>query len=281
MIRALLLINLTIMVPAFGRAPIKAALVINMTPEPFAGELGELKLAVKAEGKEELKQEDPAVTCGDDFELANVCMHHPFRLELEDFKVDPAFLEKHWYRMDFPAPVELSLKWVDGQNLVHQLPVSFGDPRKDANFLRVLIKHDALKAHRAHTRESAFWRLVGYGSSLGEATVDSVRDSIGRMNCLTFNHYVHYGDTMGFWPTFDADKWQPIVRDSLRFGDMAAMKNEMLQLQHHFMMSLGGGWFLAKLGSSEDFIITDLENGIGLYRVGNADPIAYSLYRAR
>jgi hypothetical protein len=281
LVRVLLLLNLTIIVPAFGRAPIKAALVINSTPEPFAGVLGYVEEVVKAEGKGEGKEEVKEEACGGDFELANVCMHYPFRLELEDFKVESGFLEAWWDHMVFKAPIELSLKWVDEQNRVQQRPVSFGNARKDANFLRVLIKHDALKTHTAYLQKSAFGRLVGYGSSLAESTVDEARFSISQLNCLTFNHFVHYNDTMGFWPVFERDKWQPIPHDSQQFGDMVGMKNESLSEGNHFLMSLGGDRFLSKLGSSDDFIITDLENGLGLYRIGNTDSIAYSVYRAR
>ena len=49
----------------------------------------------------------------------------------------------------------------------------------------------------------------------------------------------------------------------------------------HFMMHLGEGLVLAKLGASEDFIITDLDNGLGLYRKGADDELEVTAYRAR
>jgi hypothetical protein len=278
-IRALGLVHLMIITPAFGRDPVKATLVISRTPEPFYADLGEPgrnPAPVQAWGEE--------ADCGGDFtriEPADIPMHHPFQLKLENFKVERAFLESHFFDMDFQAPVELSLAWQDAQHRVHRFPVSFGSALKDANFLKVLIKHDALKAQQAYRQKSLLGRMAWYWSSLAESTEDDLRFAMRQLNCLTFNHFVHHNESMGFFPVLEAAQWQPIPFASQRFGDMVAMRNDNLVEGQHFLMSLGGGWFLSKLGNTEDLVVTDLDNGIGLYRVSSADPIAIGAFRAR
>jgi hypothetical protein len=281
LIRALFLFNMIFMVPAFGQVPIKAALVINMMPEPYLGQMPE-SAAPKQGTRPDLDQ---------DYMLVNRCMHYPFRLEMANFSAREDFLVSPWWEMTFPARVELSIKWMDAQKRVQQRPVSFGNRTKDANFLQVMIKHEAVQAHKAYLESSAFWRFVGYPFALSDPSVDRIKHWLGTLNCYTFNHYVHFGDTLGAWPSFIRPKWRKIPQHTLRFGDLVGMVDQDLRdpnANHaglandsHFMMHLGDGLVLSKLGSSEDLIITDLDNGIDLYRMGNDDNLEVTAYRAR
>ena len=197
LIQTLLLFILAFTIPAFGQAPIKAALVINMTPELFLGELHEAMPPVD-EADEDADQ--PADR--EPYKLVNRCMHYPFRLELENFSAREGFLVRPWWEMAFPAPIELSIKWADARNRVQRRPVSFGKPGKDANFLQVMLKHEAVKTHKAYLASSAFWRFVGYPFALSNPAALTVQTALGGLNCYTFNHYVHFSDTMGSWPSF-------------------------------------------------------------------------------
>jgi hypothetical protein len=149
-----------------------------------------------------------------------------------------------------------------------------------------MVKNEAMKAHKDYLESSTFWQFVGYPSALSNQAAQTVKRSIGGLNCYTFNHYVHFNDTMGFWPSFDRAKWRTIPEHTLRFGDMVGMNNHnapegRFDDSQHFMMHLGEGLVLAKLGGSEDFIITDLDNGLGLYRQGADDNPEVTAYRAR
>ncbi|BDU73249.1 hypothetical protein [Mesoterricola silvestris] len=258
--------------PLQAREPIQAVLAINVAEETYIGVQGERPPSRWYSGAK-----DPGE---DDFLMINPCLHHPFEVRVSGYAVTDEDLGESLL-MAFPAPVQWSIEYLDRGRVVHRRPVSFTRPAKAANLLRIMLRHQALKAQEASLGHSWIWRQFGRFKAHPEAALAAARDSCSAFNCYTFIHFVHFSEILWLRPQFDAPKWHELSgEDPLHFGDLVQLESDDPALGDHFAMSLGGGLFLSKLGNSLDFLITNLDEVRRLYETPLADPLGVRVYRA-
>ncbi|MDR3673462.1 MAG: hypothetical protein P4L36_21635 [Holophaga sp.] len=266
-LRFLALLALCGLAPLRAREPVQAVLAIDLAPATHSGMLDD-------DPDPEASQEDP-------FLLVNHCTHYPFHLRMDNHQGTEEDLSGSFHAMRFPAPVQWTIEYLDRGRPVQRRRVGFGSPVKDANLLKVLMRHQACKDHEARQEQSWIRQMLTRPFAHSEAALAVARGFCARLNCYTFNHFVHFTDTMGFWPFFDRAKWREIPWEALAFGDLVRLANDNALAGDHFLMSLGDGKFLAKLGNTDDFLVTDLEQAARLYRITLEDQVDVVAYRAR
>jgi len=256
-------------VPSHGgeaTQPIQATLVINLDAKPIAEILLEADLGDDAETPDE---DRPL--------LVTNAMHYPFRLVMRNFKVHEKDLRES--TLGQGRPLNLSIAFEGGADRREPYRVQLGTYRKTANLFTLLAKYSIHQEQLAYRSGSTFNRLFRTPYLLSEAALQACIARIASLNCYTFAHYVHFSNTMGLWPYFDQARWMEIASNDLAFGDLVRLATT--NAGDHFMLYLGRGLYLSKLGSTNDLIITDLENIQKLYSVHREETSEVTAYRAR
>jgi hypothetical protein len=263
--RSVLVAALFALLPATAAGSLDATLVVTLTPVAHSGELTESGL----EGEDvSLDGLDPLVV--------NVVMTYPFRLETPGFQVTERNLFEYTLGRDATVNLALELRGAGGRE---RLPVSFHDARKARNFFSLLTKYRVWKDQTDMRSGNRLWTFLHRPFLYSDRAVAEAISTVSFLNCYTFVHFLHFSDTMGFRPYFDEARWFEIPASELSFGDLARI--QYAQGHEHFMMYLGRGLYLSKLGWTNDLIITDLDNIMKLYSVDRSRGPQLTAYRVR
>lgn len=242
--------------PARGDEPIRATLVVSMTPEFHSG--------------------FHAGDDDDDALIVNHALRYPFRMETPGFQVNENDLGQYFLGKGAPIALGLELRWEGGWR--ENLPVSFNDSRKNRNFFTLLTKYRIHQEQTAYRNSTGLRRLFNSPYMFSDRAVDDSIQTVSFLNCYTFAHFIHFSETMGFWPFFDGAKWREIPGGDLGFGDLVRITDPSLGA--HFMLHLGRGLYLSKLGWTEELIVTDLDNILKLYSLDSREASEVTAFRA-
>ena len=202
-------------------------------------------------------------------------MVHPFRFTFENYKATENDLSDRSLRIR--RPIELNLQFPGGANGQGRTErVSFGSRSKTANFFHIMMKYEICRRQQ-EAAGSWFWSFCGYP----ERVIQEAWKPIRSLNCYSFVHYTHTSDTQGFFSQFDPGAWEEIPVEAIRFGDLARLTPFNGIAGEHYMMYVGEGLYLAKLGYTDDFAITDLNNAARLYQVDEGEGYAIAAFAPR